>query len=130
VKHRDSVLATACDVLVLAATSHAIPASAVHSLRCRTIVEAANIAMSPDAEQAAAAAGITVMPDLIASSGGSLSVTAIYESDPRTAQDVLDHVDQRATAAAVAVLEDAERTGRLPRDVCMERARAFLGEHA
>ena len=117
------VLRTPCDILVLAAVSRAFGVEEVPRLACRGVVEAANLALEPDVEEALHAAGILVVPDLIAGAGGSLAVEALYTADPRDGQAILDHVTRRAGELARDCLARSRATGRTPRAAAMERAR-------
>lgn len=98
------ILDEPCDVLVLAAISNAVRADDLARLRTRAVVQAANLAMPAQVEEQAHAAGILVVPDLLASAGGSLAVEALYEGAPTTGDDILTHVRERATALVAAAL--------------------------
>jgi glutamate dehydrogenase (NAD(P)+) len=63
---RDDWASIECDVLVPAATSYAIDDAVAHEIRAALVVEAANVATLPAAEQRLAARGIAVVPDFIA----------------------------------------------------------------
>lgn len=106
-----AILAAECDVLVLAAISRAIAPAAVAGLRCRGIVEAANLALDDEVAAAIADAGIVVVPGVLASAGGSLAVEALYAGDPRRGEDVLGHVERRAGAEIASLLARAAAEG-------------------
>jgi glutamate dehydrogenase (NAD(P)+) len=105
------VLTTPCDVLVLAAVEDAVAPAMAEELRCRGVVVVANLGLRRETEEALAARGVLVIPDLLASAGGSLAVEALYRTDPRTGQDILDHVQRRAEQTMGEVL-DAARASR------------------
>lgn len=88
-----------CDLLILAAVSEAIDASVVDQLRCRGIVVAANLGIAEPVEWSLAERNIVVVPDLIASVGGSVAVEALIATEPTTAQDILWHVESRIAAS-------------------------------
>jgi glutamate dehydrogenase (NAD(P)+) len=69
------VLAVPCDVLVPAARENQIDERNVDGVHCRLLVEAANGPITPAAEDALAARGIPVVPDVLANAGG---VTVSY----------------------------------------------------
>jgi glutamate dehydrogenase (NAD(P)+) len=106
-----ALLEVDCDVLVLAAISDAVSPTAAATLACRGIVEAANLAVAPPVAAAIHARGITVVPDVVASAGGSLAVEALYSGDPRRGEDVLAHVERRAGVAIAALLEESAAAG-------------------
>lgn len=68
---RDAVLAAEVDLLVPAAVSYAITPDTVPDVRARVIVEAANVATTPEAEELLAAKGIPVIPDFVANAGAA-----------------------------------------------------------
>lgn len=117
-----AVLTAACDVLILAAVSRAFDEGAIASLRCAGVVEAANLALAPAVEHALHAAGVLVIPDLLASAGGSLAIEALYATDPSTPDDILAHVERRVAARISHVLEDSSRLARSPRAALTEVA--------
>lgn len=67
---RDELLTSDCDVLIPAATSNVINEANAPRVRARLIVEGANGPVSGEAESILAAAGVEVVPDLIANGGG------------------------------------------------------------
>jgi glutamate dehydrogenase/leucine dehydrogenase len=85
-------------------------------------VEAANLALEPDVEGALHAAGVLVVPDLIAGVGGSLAIEALYAADPRDGQAILDHVTRRAGEIARDCLARSRTSGRSPRAEALARA--------
>lgn len=105
-----------CDALVLAAVSGAFASGAAAALRCRVVVEAANLALDVAAERACHEAGVLVVPDLLAGAGGSLAVEALYTGVARSGLDVLAHVERRAGAEISAVLEAAAADAVPPRE--------------
>ncbi|MFD0149979.1 Glu/Leu/Phe/Val dehydrogenase dimerization domain-containing protein [Streptomyces sp. NPDC055721] len=65
---RDAWLAVDADVLVPAAVSYAIDAANQGRITARWIAEAANMPVLPEAEEALAARGVTVLPDVVVNS--------------------------------------------------------------
>ncbi|MCX5394323.1 glutamate dehydrogenase [Streptomyces sp. NBC_00094] len=64
----DAWLAVEADVLVPAAVSYAIDAGNQERITARWIAEAANMPVLPEAEEALAARGVTVLPDVVVNS--------------------------------------------------------------
>ena len=123
------VLGARCDVLVLAAISRAFDLDKVPHLACRAIVEAANLALSGEVEGALHRAGVVVIPDILASAGGSIAVEALYSGTPADGQAILAHVSHRIAALVQQTL-DSSRTMRLtPREAAMRNA-AWCGDDA
>ncbi|HEU4629915.1 MAG TPA: Glu/Leu/Phe/Val dehydrogenase dimerization domain-containing protein, partial [Gemmatimonadaceae bacterium] len=71
----DELLALEVDVLVPAALENAIRADNAGDVRARLVVEGANAPVTPSADAALEARGITVVPDILANAGG---VTGSY----------------------------------------------------
>ncbi|MFJ6296998.1 Glu/Leu/Phe/Val dehydrogenase dimerization domain-containing protein [Streptomyces griseoviridis] len=65
----DAWLSAEVEVLVPAAVSYAIDAANQEAVTARWIVEAANMPVLPEAEEALAARGVTVLPDVVVNSG-------------------------------------------------------------
>ena len=65
---RDAWLAVDAEVLVPAAVSYAIGAGNQERITARWIAEAANMPVLPEAEEALAARGVTVLPDVVVNS--------------------------------------------------------------
>ena len=106
-----AVLGAECDVLVLAAIARGLAAADASSLRCRAIVEAANLALDDTAARAVADAGVLVVPDVLASAGGSLAVEALYAASPSSGADILAHVERRVAAVVAPLLRESARSG-------------------
>lgn len=116
------VLTTPCDVLILAAVSRAFGVASARDLRCRGVVEAANVALAPEVEDALHLSGVRVVPDLLASVGGSLAVEALYLGQPSSGRAILDHVATRMRALVGELLRQSALTGSPPRRLLTARS--------
>ena len=67
----ESVLTLPADILVPAAFSYALSAKAVPRITAAAVVEAANSATTPEAEELLAVRGIPVIPDFVANAGAA-----------------------------------------------------------
>lgn len=112
--HSARLLSEPCDLLILAAVSDAIDPSMVSELRCRGIVVAANLGIAEPVEWSLAQRGIVVVPDLIASVGGSLAVEALVTQKPSTAEDILRHVESRIATSTEFWLMQRELHPEIP----------------
>lgn len=74
--HRE-VLTLPCDILIPAALENQITADNVKDVQARLVAEAANGPTTPEADQILNAAGIPVLPDILANAGGV--VVSYYE---------------------------------------------------
>ncbi len=71
----DELLALDCEVLIPAALGGVIHTGNVDTIRAKTIVEAANGPVDPEADRVLTERGVTLIPDILANAGG---VTASY----------------------------------------------------
>ncbi|MCA9192456.1 MAG: glutamate dehydrogenase [Planctomycetales bacterium] len=71
----NELLSLECDLLIPAALGGVISENNVSSVRARTIIEAANSPIHPEAHRRLTEGGITILPDILANSGG---VTVSY----------------------------------------------------
>ncbi|MBL9037144.1 MAG: Glu/Leu/Phe/Val dehydrogenase [Archangium sp.] len=121
-----AVLTAEADVLVLAAISRAFGADVVPTLKARAIVEAANLALTHEVEELFHQRGVAVIPDLLASVGGSIAVEALYVGAPKDGETILRHVDQRASALVTQLLEASKAQKLSPRRIVDAQAAAAL----
>lgn len=66
----DDVLAADCDVLAPAALGPVLTGDNAASVRARVVLEGANYPTTPDADAALTERGVTLIPDILANSGG------------------------------------------------------------
>jgi glutamate dehydrogenase (NAD(P)+) len=123
-----AVLSAECDALVLAAIARGLTAEQAPSLRCRAIVEAANLALDDPAARAAGDADVLVVPDLLASAGGSLAVEALYAASPTSGAEVLAHVERRVGEVVLPLLRESARA-RVPVRALVRRPPPRGGGH-
>ena len=67
---QEEFLASECDVLVPAALENQITVDIAKKLRCKAVLEMANGPTTPEADDILEERGITVIPDVLANSGG------------------------------------------------------------
>ncbi len=109
------LLAIRCDVLVPAALEDVFDAASARTVEASMIVEAANGPTTPEADEAFAAQGVTVIPDILANAGG---VTVSYlewvqnlQHVTWTLEHVHAHLSQTMRAAYRAVADLAQERG-------------------
>jgi glutamate dehydrogenase/leucine dehydrogenase len=66
----EELMAKPCDVFIPAALGKAITANVAEKLKAKLVVELANDATTPEADKILQTRGITVVPDVLANSGG------------------------------------------------------------
>ncbi len=109
------------DILVPAALSDVITASNVDKVRAKVVVEASNLPMSPEMEEALFNRGVLVVPDFVANAGGVISSYAEYRGyNPK---QMFKTVETKLRRNARLVLEASRKKGLTPRAVAMEIAR-------
>jgi glutamate dehydrogenase (NAD(P)+) len=117
----DTWLDVPAEILVPAAMSYVITESNVDDVSAGLVVEAANVAVVPAAEQALAARGVTVLPDFVANVAANAWWwwTLFGDIEPDAADafgriattlrglstEVLDQARQRGTTARAAALD-------------------------
>jgi glutamate dehydrogenase (NAD(P)+) len=109
----DELLALECDILIPAAIQGVIDGDNARSVRARMVVEAANAPVTPVADLALADQGVTVVPDILANTGG---VTVSYFEWVQNIQefrwelsDVTKELTKRMSRATEEVFARAER---------------------
>ncbi|MFB7423620.1 MULTISPECIES: glutamate dehydrogenase [Streptomyces] len=112
----DAWLAVDAEVLVPAAVSYAIGAAEQGRIRARWIAEAANMPVLPEAEEALASRGVTVLPDVVVNSCTNAwwwwTLFGDVEAD---ADQSFARVRSAMRDLTGAVLDRAEADGVLPR---------------
>jgi len=111
-----AVLSLPSDVLIPAAFSYALTADAVPNIRARTVVEAANSATTPEAEELLAVRGIPVIPDFVANAGAAAwtwwLLQGLVGTDP---EDSFQLLSNRMQAKVAFMLSEWNESVVLPR---------------
>ncbi|MFC1890794.1 Glu/Leu/Phe/Val dehydrogenase [Thermodesulfobacteriota bacterium] len=82
----EELLELECDILIPAAVGNQITSKNAQKLKCRMIVEGANGPVTPEADDILHDRGITIVPDIIANTGG---VTVSYFEWVQNVQELL-----------------------------------------
>jgi glutamate dehydrogenase (NAD(P)+) len=108
----EEVLASDCEVLILAALGGAVHRQNVADIRARILVEGANGPIDPDADELLERRGALVVPDILAGAGG---VTVSYFEWVQNLQH-LSWDEDRVNAELERVMKDAyERVTQIAR---------------
>jgi glutamate dehydrogenase (NAD(P)+) len=95
------LLALDCDVLIPAALEGALHAGNADAVRAKLVIEAANLPVTAEADEILARRGITVIPDILANSGGVIASyfewTQNLQQLPWTARKVRRELRRRLT---------------------------------
>ena len=102
-----------CDVLVPAARAGMVDGEAAGRLSCSLVVEGANGGVTPDADRALREAGVLVVPDLLANTGGVIVSHLEWVQNrvrERWSEDAVEaRLEATLTGAITAAVERAER---------------------
>lgn len=113
VLERDDLLSLDVDVLVLAALENAVNEENVESIKAPVILEIANGPVSSKAEQVLADKDVTIIPDVIANTGGV--IVSYFEwiqnrsGDYWSAEQVNERTEQRIREQAESIFELAAK---------------------
>jgi glutamate dehydrogenase (NAD(P)+) len=119
-------LAVPTDVLVPAAASYGIDAGNQHRVAASAIVEAANMPVTPDAEDALRERGIVISPDFVANSATNAWWWWVLFGDiDGSAAESFARISARIGALSEQMFEHAERHGISPRAAAL----AISSEH-
>ena len=114
---RDALLELEADVLVLAAGSHVIDCGIADRIRTPLIVEAANVAIEPDARDRLHIRNVSVVPDIVAgSSSAALVAHQIASGNRRDPESLWDQIQRSIEQNALAAVSNARRMGVNSRD--------------
>lgn len=117
---QDAVIDIPCDIWIPAARPDVITAANVGRLKTRLVAQGANVPVTEEAEQMLAARGVLVLPDFIANAGGVICAAVEYRHGTRA--QALATIDERIRSNTQSVLDEARRTGALPRAAAMSFA--------
>lgn len=123
---RDAVVDVACDIWIPAARPDVLRADNVGRLKARLVAPGANIPCTPEAERALHERGVLLLPDFIANAGGVICAVAEYHGGSRRA--AFEAIDEKLRANTHTVLEEARRTGALPRQAAVTMAERRVRE--
>ncbi|GKQ35722.1 Glu/Leu/Phe/Val dehydrogenase dimerization domain-containing protein [Streptomyces sp. A012304] len=112
----DAWLAAEAEVLVPAAVSYAIGPAEQERITARWIVEAANMPVLPEAEEALHARGVCVLPDVVVNSGtNAWWWWTLFGDVGPDADEAFAHVRRSMRTLVELVLTRAEADGTTPR---------------
>jgi glutamate dehydrogenase (NAD(P)+) len=116
----DAIIDAACDIWIPAARPDVLHAGNVGRLQAKLVAQGANIPATAEAEAALHARGVLVLPDFIANAGGVICAAVEYHGGTESAAFVA--IAEKIGRNTREMLEQASRTGRMPRVAAVEMA--------
>ena len=119
---REQFFALECDIFVPAALELEIGPQEAETLRCKLVAEGANGPTYPKAEEILLKRGVSIIPDILANSGGV--VVSYFEwlqnkrSERWEHEDVLDRLERKMQQTYATVRQFASQTGSDWRTSC------------
>ncbi len=123
---RDAFIDLECEIFVPAARPDVIDRSNAHRLRCRAVVQGANIPCTKEAEAILHQRGIVSIPDFVANAGGVICAAVEYHGG--TERHAFHAIEDKVRENTAAVLERARRTGQMPLEAATTLARQRVAE--
>ncbi|MCF8011097.1 MAG: Glu/Leu/Phe/Val dehydrogenase [Clostridiales bacterium] len=110
-----------CDILVPAALEDVINKDNAHDVKASLIVEAANIPVTPEADEILAEKGVDTCVDFIANIGGIRIYEAlVFGIVDKIPQDIVDDTNSLIRKNTRLLFEEAIKQGKTQRQVAME----------
>ena len=123
---RDAFIDVDCDIFVPAAQPDVITEENADRLKCKLILQGANIPATRAAEQILHDRGILSVPDFVANAGGVICGSVEYHGG--TKNQAFLEIKEKMTANAEEVLKIARDKQLPPRDAALELAKARVKE--
>ena len=104
-EEKKAILTQECDLLVLAAVENVISTANANLIRAKAVIPGANLAITPDGDEALFKRGVVALPSFVAGCGGSLSMNGLF--GPRQTPDpsqVLDYIASAMTSIVEKIL--------------------------
>lgn len=117
---RDDILKVDCDVFIPCACGDVITVENQKNIKAKLIVEGANNATNPDAEQTLYNRGVVVIPDFLANSGGVIGSYAEYKG--MSVEEAFLLIESKIKANTTTVLEGHISSGCTPRKIAKKLA--------
>lgn len=116
----DELLRIPCGILVPSALENAITADVAHEVKAQLVLEVANGPTTPEADAILAKRGITIIPDVLANSGGVTTSFLEWQQNMTgekwTEAEVFDRLKPIMDDASAAVMAAADEFGVTQRE--------------
>jgi glutamate dehydrogenase/leucine dehydrogenase len=123
---RDAFIDLECDVFVPAARPDVIDHKNAHRLKCRAIIQGANIPCTAQAERILHNRGIVSVPDFVANAGGVICAAVEYHGG--TQKQAFESIEEKVRENTKAALELAKEHKQMPLEAAMVLAKQRVAE--
>jgi len=130
VKPQKDIFSLPVDILIPAALSDSINSTNIKEVKAKIIVEAANIAITEEAEDFLRERNVTVVPDFVANAGGVISSYAEYKGLKH--EEMFELVKSKIVRNTKIVLEECDKkkicAHKVALDIAKERVKKAMGK--
>ena len=123
---RDAFIDLPCDVFVPAARPDVIDHTNAHRLKCKTLIQGANIPCTAQAERILHDRGIVSVPDFVANAGGVICAAVEYHGG--TQKQAFETIEEKVRENTKAVLELSKAHNQMPLEAAMTLAKQRVAE--
>ena len=123
---RDAFIDLECDYFVPAARPDVIDPTNAHRLRCKAILQGANIPCTAKAERILHDRGILSVPDFVANAGGVICAAVEYHGG--TQKSAFESIEERIRENTREVLETAKAHNQMPLEAALALAKQRVAE--
>ena len=123
---RDAFIDLECDVFVPAARPDVIDHTNAHRLKCKAVVQGANIPCTNQAERILHDRGIVSVPDFVANAGGVICAAVEYHGG--TQKSAFEQIEEKVRENTRAVLQASKDHNQMPLEAAMMLAKQRVAE--
>ncbi len=123
---RDAWIDLPCDIFVPAARPDVIDGSNAARLKCKLILQGANIPVTARAERILHDAGVVSVPDFVANAGGVICASVEYRGG--TQKQAFETIEEKIRENTRAVLELAKAHSQIPAEAALSLAKQRVSE--
>ena len=122
----DAWIDVPCEILVPAARPDVIDEDNALRLRCKLVLQGANIPVTPRAERILHDHGILSVPDFVANAGGVICASVEYKGG--TQKRAFETIEEKVQENTRAVLELAQAHSQMPAEAALSLAKQRVAE--
>ena len=123
---RDAWIDIPCDIVVPAARPDVIDGNNAVRLKCKLVLQGANIPVTPRAERILHDSGIVSVPDFVANAGGVICASVEYRGG--TQKQAFETIEEKLRENTRAVMELARAHSQIPAEAALTLAKQRVSE--